>query len=851
MASSWREDGLRTVKSIASEPAETLLAEFSVSGQQQVFEEIVRRYAGMVFSVCLRTCRDAHDAEDATQAVFLALAVQCKSGNAVRHLPAWLRQVAKRTSLDVRKSRRRREAREARRRAESSGVVNDDERPSTLDIGEIGHVLSEELAKLPAKYRLPLVSLYFGGLSREEIAGQLGLKPGALGVRLHRARAMLGDRLKRRGAIADGMVLSAGMAPLLEHAFGNALAIRTVDAAARVMLGHDLSGAVSANVLSLMHGTFGAVSLGKLKLIASVLLLLSTVTGGGVAVAQQADSVPQLMSHVYQWLGRVRFEFSLPQFDLRAAADAAAPAVPQPAYAVRSFEPRMASEFNFPADAALSPHYVPPAAPVASAGGGARSGGLQSSPQVQPTPSPTVVARAPTSLNRGPSVAVARSTVTQASRAHVGRADPTFGHAVRNAADGAGGPPAATVMSSVPLASLPGAGTGAVTRSNEPAPGSRLLAGATGPRSRGHVAGPTLAVGAAAGSSGTYTLDSGTLVTGMQHVGQHGQGTLVQTGGTNLTTQLLLGAGAGGNGAYHLRGGTLRLARGTGTAPAGLIVGGAGQGSLYLGDDRAAGHVVSDMPTFETRVSPAGTMGPFVVVRASATGKGTVRGWGRIDAAGGTFVNNGQVIADGYGRDRELALADFDTIDNTIENPASGGANGWFAQNGGALTMPALPHAGVPNRFTWGESRDDGELDLVNSVRLVIEPPPESVTISLLDAGRADLPALPGGHNFIGIWSIDTGSTLTERVDLSIRYDDGLAAERGLAESGLKLWRFTGGEWSLVTGPGFWRDAEANLIGGHTDTLDYFAVSAPEPGGLTALLAFAAAALLRRRRALR
>ena len=62
------------------------------------FEEIVRRYAGMVFNVCLRVTKDKHDAEDATQAVFLTLAVQAKTANGVKYLAPWLQKVAQRLS---------------------------------------------------------------------------------------------------------------------------------------------------------------------------------------------------------------------------------------------------------------------------------------------------------------------------------------------------------------------------------------------------------------------------------------------------------------------------------------------------------------------------------------------------------------------------------------------------------------------------------------------------------------------------------------------------------------------------------------------------------------------------------
>ena len=53
--------------------AQELLAEFRNTGSQQPFEEIVRRYAAMVFHVCFQVLKNRHDAEDATQAVLQEL----------------------------------------------------------------------------------------------------------------------------------------------------------------------------------------------------------------------------------------------------------------------------------------------------------------------------------------------------------------------------------------------------------------------------------------------------------------------------------------------------------------------------------------------------------------------------------------------------------------------------------------------------------------------------------------------------------------------------------------------------------------------------------------------------------
>src|SRR5829696_3715922 len=95
----------------AKSPKE-LLAEFKETGANAPFEEIVRRYAAMVYGVCLRVTGDKHDAEDATQAVFLSLALQAKTSREIKYIGPWLQKVAHRLALDVKKSKTRRKKRE-------------------------------------------------------------------------------------------------------------------------------------------------------------------------------------------------------------------------------------------------------------------------------------------------------------------------------------------------------------------------------------------------------------------------------------------------------------------------------------------------------------------------------------------------------------------------------------------------------------------------------------------------------------------------------------------------------------------------------------------------------------------
>src|SRR5687768_8611092 len=127
-------------------PAE-LLQEFVETGRQAPFEELVRRYAGMVFHTCVQVTKNAHDAEDVTQAVFLTLAIQAKQTQ-IKAIGPWLQQVAYRLSLDVRKSHKRREIRENKHHEISRGNGNGDgHAPSAdhaADADELKGLLAEE-----------------------------------------------------------------------------------------------------------------------------------------------------------------------------------------------------------------------------------------------------------------------------------------------------------------------------------------------------------------------------------------------------------------------------------------------------------------------------------------------------------------------------------------------------------------------------------------------------------------------------------------------------------------------------------------------------------------------------------
>jgi DNA-directed RNA polymerase specialized sigma24 family protein len=68
-----------------------------------------------------------------------------------------------------------------------------------LTVREAQAVIDEELARLPDKYRAPLILCCLEGLARDEAARQLGWATSLVKSRLEQGRELLRRRLSSRG----------------------------------------------------------------------------------------------------------------------------------------------------------------------------------------------------------------------------------------------------------------------------------------------------------------------------------------------------------------------------------------------------------------------------------------------------------------------------------------------------------------------------------------------------------------------------------------------------------------------------------------------------------------------------
>jgi RNA polymerase sigma factor (sigma-70 family) len=189
-----------------------LLERFAALQDETAFGVMVRRHGGVVLQVCRTLLSNPADVEDAFQATFLVLARQAHAIRKKCALASWLYGVAYRTCLKARATLSVRRHHEMQRGAAAllkstagvaeatgtcprfqSAIVDD------LTWREARCILHEELARLPEKYRAPLVLCYLEGRRQDEAERLLGWPAGKLRSMLERARHRFRAHLIKRG----------------------------------------------------------------------------------------------------------------------------------------------------------------------------------------------------------------------------------------------------------------------------------------------------------------------------------------------------------------------------------------------------------------------------------------------------------------------------------------------------------------------------------------------------------------------------------------------------------------------------------------------------------------------------
>jgi len=174
----------------------------SLTGDQRACRDLVRRYQRQVYSVLLRVVRRSEDAEDLTQETFVRMFRALDRYDPERPFTAWLFTIATRIGID---HLRRRRIQTMSLTVSEPGSTEE----HTLDVEDPG-LKPDEVASyaeearnaqdlidsLPEHYRIVVLLRHQQDLSYEEIAEALNLPLGTVKARIHRARALLKERIQ-------------------------------------------------------------------------------------------------------------------------------------------------------------------------------------------------------------------------------------------------------------------------------------------------------------------------------------------------------------------------------------------------------------------------------------------------------------------------------------------------------------------------------------------------------------------------------------------------------------------------------------------------------------------------------
>lgn len=175
------------------------LVRSTLAGDERAFDRLVLLHKRFVFNLCYRLLGDYDDADDCAQEVFIKVHRSLGSFRFESSFKTWLYRVTANTCKNRLRSLEHRFGLKKVRlnMGEENGynapeIANHSQSPaSALKQKEIGRLIREAVARLPADQRMVVVLRDMEGRTYEEIVEITGLRLGTLKSKLSRARLKL------------------------------------------------------------------------------------------------------------------------------------------------------------------------------------------------------------------------------------------------------------------------------------------------------------------------------------------------------------------------------------------------------------------------------------------------------------------------------------------------------------------------------------------------------------------------------------------------------------------------------------------------------------------------------------
>ena len=157
---------------------------------EQEVNQVMELYSDMILRLCMVHLKNAADAEDIFQTVFLKYALYDKPFESEEHEKAWLIRVTINACKDLLKSF-----------FHSRTVAMEDLKDYAPDATPEQYTVMEAVRSLPKQYRDVIYLHYYEGYSAPEIAGILKRNPNTVYTHLHKGKQLLKEIL---GGDTDG-----------------------------------------------------------------------------------------------------------------------------------------------------------------------------------------------------------------------------------------------------------------------------------------------------------------------------------------------------------------------------------------------------------------------------------------------------------------------------------------------------------------------------------------------------------------------------------------------------------------------------------------------------------------------
>lgn len=168
----------------------------------RAFERLVERYERKVFRLCCALLRDPDQARDAAQESLVRVWRALPRYDRRATLSTWIYTITRNRCLTALGQRRQLDSisdpavAQAAETAQAQQAQQAQQADPDCDPLQL---LRELVDALPERYRQSIILFYYEERSVSEVAGMLGLPEGTVKTNLHRARAMLLERVRGLG----------------------------------------------------------------------------------------------------------------------------------------------------------------------------------------------------------------------------------------------------------------------------------------------------------------------------------------------------------------------------------------------------------------------------------------------------------------------------------------------------------------------------------------------------------------------------------------------------------------------------------------------------------------------------